>query len=112
MKKFTRDTSVKITQWNHNCVKTSYVKHDENKWRKIEDRVNIEEHGRTDGAHCVVVVHKENLTMPGGHRYQAYCAMEDADNITTFSSKRRDRFDKDNFLHELCRSGHVEQAPW
>jgi len=69
IKKMTESSWVKITQWNTNCFRTTYLAMpDSDDWRKVEDRDSIHQWRPIPGTKVdlIIIVHKEHLTMPDG----------------------------------------------
>ena len=62
-----------ITQWNAECVKTTYGRTAEDGvWRKWEDRVPVGAYkDLEEPADCVCVVHHEHLKPPKESKYHA-----------------------------------------
>ena len=62
----TSNTWVKVTQWNANCVKATYLREpNTGRWRKSEDRVPVDHYqDLEESAYCVCIVHHENLVLP------------------------------------------------
>ena len=69
VKKFSKDTSVKITNWNCECVRSTFLRRkDDNSWTLTQDRAPITEYenipDRFDQA--IIVIRVENYYYPTG----------------------------------------------
>lgn len=71
VKKSSRDSWIKVTQWNSECEKTVYAYNRLKGWRKVQDRASIHEWINVDwSADVVVIVHCNQLITPTGSKWE------------------------------------------
>ena len=68
MKKLSKDTSIKVIQWNCYCARSTWIHIPlTDTWHKIGDREDIHAyHTPEDFDHAVIVVHAETYVRPQG----------------------------------------------
>ena len=96
VEKETKDSYVKITQWNSNCAKTVYGKpvsgkHDR---RKLDDRVSIHHYDEMpEKYNLVIIVLAENMVMPNQSSAPTEAAVT-AGRRGTFNRKSRKAYEE------------------
>jgi hypothetical protein len=104
IKKHSKDSSTKITQWNVDCKKTIYSKPSDGsrEWRKSDDRVKMDHYDQYgEPTDVVVIIHPEHLIMPPGSEQPRHPQPEAAQRRTFTSQSRRAN---DQRTANLCMS--------
>ena len=92
----TCDSSVKVTQWNHSCLKTTWAKirgYNGYEWLKVQDRVPIKtEYRHHEQVGIIILVHSEQMIMPHNHRPPSETPPVAQAKRRAFSAKQRGQY--------------------
>ena len=120
VKKYSTDTCIKVTQWNCNCVRSTWIHQPStDTWFKIGDREDIYTyHTPEDFDHAVIVVHTENYIHPQGFVAELEPDEETAEFIfpivTMAQSTRKSVLEGSRAVHDadVTMWKHIDHEDW
>ena len=89
IKLYTKDTSIKVTQWNYNCVRSTWMHRIDRTWIKVGDREDIDMSHTLDDEFdpAVIIVHADSYIQPQG--WTAQIEIDDTTPVVIATSSTR-----------------------